>query len=264
MVNHTNGHRIYAIGDVHGCLEQLLQVQNNIKRDLQNRSHENPVTVYLGDYCDRGPNSFGVIENLIEQSNAPHQTHMLYGNHDDLLLSFRKDPSTLVRPNGPRVDKYHWLDGPLGGSDTLRSYGVEGVNEREREELRSDFLALIPNEHVNFFESLELHVRIGSYLFIHAGVNPGAPLKDQTLDDHIWIREPFLSSKINHGFIVVHGHTPTQNVDNRGNRIGVDTGACFGGKLSCLVLEDNDQGLLTDEGVVPCPVSTDISTQTSR
>lgn len=264
MANHTDRHRIYAIGDIHGCLEKLVQVQSNIKHDLQVRPHARPVIVYLGDYVDRGPNSFGVIENLIAESVALHHTHFIFGNHDELFLSFLKDSLTPVRPNGPRVDKYHWLDGPIGGAATLRSYGIRGVSRRTTAEIQTDFIAALPTKHIRFFETLELHVRIGSYLFIHAGVRPNVALKDQTLDDSIWIREPFLSSTIDHGFIVVHGHTPTDQVDNRGNRIGVDTGACFGGKLSCLVLEDDDQGLLTSEGIVPSPVSIDISTQTSR
>ena len=91
MANHTDRHRIYAIGDIHGCLDKLVQVQSNIKHDLQVRPHARPVIVYLGDYVDRGPNSFGVIENLIAESVALHHTHFIFGNHDELFLSFLKD-----------------------------------------------------------------------------------------------------------------------------------------------------------------------------
>ena len=221
MANHTNGHRIYAIGDIHGCLDELEQVQNNIRQDLQNRPHPQPVSIYLGDYIDRGPDSRGVIENLMAEDAAPHRTHMLLGNHDEMLLTYRQDPSAPIRPNGPMVNKIHWLHELGGGAATQRS--------------------------------LEHYVRLGSYMFVHAGINPDASLENQTLDNFIWIREPFLSSTLDHGFTVVHGHTPVKEVENHGNRIAIDTGAVFNGALSCLIVEDAKQSLLTNIGPVPCP-----------
>lgn len=253
MTHHTDGHRIYAIGDIHGCLDELLVVQANIRQDLQERPHPKPVIIYLGDYIDRGPDSRGVVENLIAEDAAPHQTHVLFGNHDEMLLTYRKDASIPIRPNGPLIKKIHWLHELGGGVETLRSYGVHGASDTNPQAKQADFIAAFPDTHLQFFEALEINVRFGSYLFVHAGINPDAPLSDQTLDDFIWMREQFLSSTKDHGFTVVHGHSPSDDVDNRGNRIGIDTGAVFGGVLTCLVLEDADQSVLTDNGLTPCP-----------
>jgi len=253
MVNDTNGHRIYAIGDIHGCLDQLLQVQDNIRFDLQKRPHPQPVIVYLGDFIDRGPESRGVVENLIAESAAAHRTHVLLGNHDMMLQIYLKDPTIPIRPNGPKVNKVHWLHELGGGAETLLSYGVVDANHENPGATHKDFIAALPDEHLHFFETLEHYVRLGSYLFVHAGINPDAPLDEQTEDDFTWMREPFLSSTADHGFTVVHGHTPTKLVANRGNRIGIDTGAVFGGDLSCLVLEGTEQALLSQIGLIPCP-----------
>jgi len=253
MANHTDGHRIYAIGDIHGCLDSLRQVQKNIRQDLLNRPHPHPITIYLGDFIDRGPDSRGVIENLIAEDAASHHTHMMFGNHDEMLLTYLKDPSVPIRPNGPKVDKIHWLHELGGGAETLRSYGVGGASDDDPHATHAAFVAALPQTHLRFFENLELYVRHGSYLFVHAGVNPDATLKEQTLDDLIWIREPFLSSGKDHGFTVVHGHTPVKTVENHGNRIAIDTGAVFGRFLSCLVVEGAGQLLLTDDGLKPCP-----------
>ena len=253
MANDTDGHRIYAIGDIHGCLGELLRVQKNIRQDLKNRPHPRPITVYLGDFIDRGPDSRGVIDNLIAEDASAHHTHMLFGNHDEMLLTYLKDPSIPIRPNGPKVDKIHWLHELGGGAETLRSYGVNGASPENPFATQKTFAAAIPDAHLRFFKNLELYVRLGSYLFVHAGINPDATLNDQKLDDLIWIREPFLSSVKDHGFTVVHGHTPVDTVTNHGNRIAIDTGAVFGRYLSCLVVEDADQSLLTDNGLRPCP-----------
>lgn len=254
MANQTGGHRIYAIGDIHGCLDELLRVQQNIRQDLQNRPHPNPVTIYLGDFIDRGPDSRGVIDNLIAQDAAANHTHMLFGNHDEMLLTYLKDATIPIRPNGPKVNKIHWLHELGGGAETLRSYGVNGASFENPSAKQGEFIAALPDTHLQFFKNLELYICLGSYLFVHAGINPDAALKDQTLDDLIWMREPFLSSDKDHEFTVVHGHTPVHAVENHGNRIAIDTGAVFGRYLSCLVLEDTDQSLLTDDGLKPCPV----------
>lgn len=253
MVNDTDGHRIYAIGDIHGCIDELEHTQANIRRDLQNRPHQNPVTIYLGDYIDRGLDSRGVIDNLIAEAAAPHHTHMLLGNHDEMLLTYRKDPSIPIRPNGPKVNKIHWLHQLGGGVETLRSYGVDGATDKDPYATQRAFIDTLPDAHLRFFNNLELTVRIGSYLFVHAGINPDADFEAQTLDDLIWIREPFLSSTKDFGFTVIHGHTPVQEVENCGNRIAIDTGAVFNGLLTCLVLENGDQSVLTEGGPIPCP-----------
>ncbi|MEE9455439.1 MAG: metallophosphoesterase family protein [Paracoccaceae bacterium] len=255
MTNHTNDHRVYAIGDIHGCLDQLLEVQANIARDLAARPHPSPVIVYLGDYIDRGPDSRGVIENLMAEDAASHHTHILLGNHDEMLLIYRDTPAAPLRPYGPKISEIHWLHEAGGGAETLRSYGVEGADHLRPLESHAAFVAALPDTHLRFFQSLELYIRIGSYLFVHAGIRPDVALDMQLEKELIWIREPFLSSDADHGFTVIHGHTPVKTVENRGNRIGIDTGAVFGGTLSCLVLEGNAQALLTQNGMAACPVN---------
>lgn len=254
MVNETDGHRIYAIGDIHGCLDQLLEVQDNIRKDLQTRPHSHPVIIYLGDYIDRGPDSRGVIENLIAENAASYHTHTLLGNHDVMLMVYRENSSIPIRPNGPKVNKIHWLHELGGGAETLRSYGLAGASHTDPHATQAKFLSAFPSSHLQFLETLEMYVQIGSYLFVHAGINPEASLSEQTEDDFTWMREPFLSSTKDFGFTVVHGHSPSDEVENRGNRIGIDTGAVFGRVLSCLVLEEADQSLLTNDGLTPCPV----------
>ena len=102
----------------------------------------------------------------------------------------------------------------------------------------------VPKEHLIFLRDLELHHTVGPYLFVHAGIRPGVVLQKQVRQDLLWIREPFLSSKVNHGMVVVHGHTPRQEPTVRPNRIGIDTGAVIGGVLTCVVLEDDKLGFI--------------------
>ncbi len=253
-MHHTDDHRVYAIGDIHGCRAELEALQQAIREDLARSPHSDPVIIYLGDFTDRGPDSRGVIDNLIAEQNAPHRTRFLFGNHEGLLLEYYDNPRTLIRPNGPRPDKIHWLHKAGGGAETLRSYGVEGASDADPEATHAAFRAALPDAHRRFFGALELSIRIGSYLFVHAGIQPDVPLDAQSDEDLIWMREPFLSHRGDYGFTVVHGHTPTKTVENHGNRIGIDTGAVFGGPLSCVVLEGSAQEVLSVEGRAPCPV----------
>lgn len=237
----TNGKRIYAIGDIHGCLEELEQVQASIRRDLLSCPHPDPVVIYIGDFMDRGPDSKGVIDNLIVQGDGLVETHFLRGNHDLMLLDYLANPKTMA------TKELHWLNPRLGGSETLKSYGINPDDD----DVHGRFQSAYPQVHNDFLTSLLLYVEIGSYVFVHAGIRPDVPMNKQVEQDFIWIREPFLSDTKDHGFIVVHGHTPVKQVENHGNRIAIDTGVVFGRHLSCLVLEDEAQGLLSDTGILP-------------
>ena len=97
-------------------------------------------------------------------------------------------------------------------------------------------------------DSLSLMESFGDYVFVHAGLRPGRPLQAQSAEDLIWIREGFLGSDADFGAVVIHGHTPTPRLDVKDNRIGIDTGAVFGGPLTCLVLEGRDRWQLTSQG----------------
>lgn len=239
------GVRIYAVGDVHGCTAQLREIHAMIRNHIRRAPVDNWRIVHVGDYVDRGPDSRGTIEMLAALA-ADSRILCLRGNHDQYLADFLEDPDT------QSFDA--WLFN--GGETTLREYGaVPGeivlVGPRRRQELHTQLVAEMPSAHRAFLEGLKVSVSFGDYFFAHAGVRPGIPLDAQDTRDLIWIREPFLSSDADLGAVVVHGHTPSGEVAVRRNRIGIDTGAVFGGRLSCLVLEGDRHGLLGPCGVTP-------------
>jgi serine/threonine protein phosphatase 1 len=234
------GHLLYAIGDIHGRSDLLAKLLAEIDADASQREGvERRTLVFIGDYIDRGPDSFGVVELLLNALPAGFDVHFLKGNHESIMLDFLEDPSCLGQ----------WLAN--GAEATLRSYGVDvGTLARERarpETWRKAFLAALPGRHRAFFESLELMVPVGDYLFVHAGVRPGVPLEAQDPQDMIWIRGEFLRAPDDFGKVVVHGHTPTTVPDVRANRIGIDTGAVFTGRLTALRLEDSSRGFVQTE-----------------
>lgn len=223
------GQRVYAVGDVHGCLERLIALHELIAEDLLARPADAITLVHLGDYVDRGPESAQVVEWLLAGPPVPAASVVnLMGNHEHLMLS--------AIASGEAEAAEVWLSN--GGADSLMSWGVPRSAQQE------DWAARVPVPHLLFLRDLATHVRIGPYLFVHAGIRPGVPLDQQTRHDMLWIREPFLSSKQDHGCVVVHGHTPRQEPMVRPNRIGIDTGAVMGGTLTCVMLEDDKLGFL--------------------
>ncbi|MCF6273468.1 MAG: serine/threonine protein phosphatase [Rhodobacteraceae bacterium] len=244
----TDNFRIYAIGDIHGCLTELEEMQARITTDLVTNPHPKPLVIYLGDYMDRGPRCREVLENLMAANTPALPARFLYGNHDNYPKLFLRDPT------GMHGCRYHWLDPIMGGEITLASYGVEGGTPEQATAMCEAFASSIPQAHLDWIEACERSIRIGGYFFAHAGVEPSRPLDKQVEYDLMWVRNPFLNHQEDFGAIVVHGHTPVREVENHGNRIAVDTGAVFGRKLSCLVLEDNVQELLEPHGRTPSPV----------
>jgi serine/threonine protein phosphatase 1 len=231
------GQLLYAVGDIHGRLDLLRDLRQLIEDDAHARSQATRRTlVFLGDYIDRGPDSSGVVANLIAGTFPGFDTHFLKGNHEAILLNFLGDPLHLD----------HWLVN--GGQATMDSYGVDTralAEERARpERWREAFAAALPETHLRFFRTLQLSVTIGDYLFVHAGVRPGVPLAAQSEDDLVWIRSPFLDHAGSFGKIVVHGHTPALLPVIRPNRIGIDTGAVFSDRLTALRLEDRARAFL--------------------
>lgn len=238
---HTpRGLRIYAIGDIHGCADKIAEVHARIDADLAARPAEDWRLVHVGDYIDRGPDSSGVVARLIDRARDS-RTYCLRGNHEQYIIDFAGDAQT--------PDLEAWLR--YGGVETLGSYGIAAQGAPEA--MREAMLAAVPAPHLRFLTALPHMVRIGGYVFVHAGVRPGVALDAQVPRDLIWIREPFLSSRSDHGAVVVHGHTPGARVEDHGNRIGIDTGAVFGGPLSCLVLEGTARALLAADGLHPLP-----------
>ncbi|MDH3667303.1 MAG: metallophosphoesterase [Paracoccaceae bacterium] len=237
------GMRLYAIGDVHGCPDLLAEVHRRITRDVEARPAEDWRVIHIGDYIDRGPDSAGALARLIDYSRDPKAVFLI-GNHDQFLRDFLRDPD--------REDFELWMLN--GGIETLDSFGLDGVRMmREcREAYMIDFrdriLEATPPGTEAFLARLALWEAQGDYAFVHAGIMPGYPLDEQSDHDLLWIRELFLESNLDHGAVIVHGHTPTDTVELHPNRIAIDTGAVFTGVLSCLVLEDDRQSLLGPDG----------------
>ena len=232
---------MYAVGDIHGRADLLAQMHRLIAEDAALLTPgTSKVVIYLGDYVDRGLESRQVIDLLIRDRLEGFQTVHLFGNHDAWLLSFLVDATI-----GPIWLRY-------GGDATMVSYGVRlGVpldDVRYYEQLQDDLRQRIPRRHVEFLQGLELSFESGDYLFVHGGVDPARPLDQQATDDLLWIREPFLSSRRDLGRVVVHGHTVESEPIVRANRIGIDTGACWTGCLTCLVLEEGVFRFLTTGG----------------
>lgn len=232
------GHRIYAIGDIHGCARQLANLHAMIADDLAARPVERATLLHIGDYVDRGANSAGVIERLSHGCPIPGLEMInLLGNHENTMMEAIA---------GERAAGTDWLF--AGGEATLRSYGIAP------DEPRSEWSARIPAHHQRFLRGLLLTWRAGGYAFVHAGVRPGIPLVEQARDDLLRARQPFLYSKMDFGAVIVHGHTPVKAPVVKHNRIAIDTGAVFGGKMTCAVLEADMIGFLFADPV-DAPVS---------
>jgi serine/threonine protein phosphatase 1 len=223
------GQRLYAIGDVHGCLDRLASLHEQIAEDLATRPVEESVLIHLGDYVDRGLDSAQVIDWLNAGAPVPADRVVnLMGNHEEMMLA--------AVAGGDKAAISMWLTN--GGAESLLSWSIS------RKVAPEEWGGMIPAEHQTFMRDLEVSYRHGPYFFVHAGIKPGVALAAQTRQDLLWIREPFLSSKLTHDAVVVHGHTPRHEPTVRPNRIGIDTGAVMGGVLTCVVLEDDKLGFL--------------------
>lgn len=230
------GTRVYAIGDIHGRSDLLAQMHELIASDIAARPVERCVVVYLGDYVDRGEQSRDVIDLLLDRPVDGAESVYLLGNHEDFLLTFLNDASVADL----------WLKN--GGDATMFSYGVGYPPSSDRDErfrlMRDAFEQKLPARHLEFLQSLSLSHVEGDYAFVHAGIKPGRPLDQQVAADVLWIRGEFLDSRADHGHCVVHGHTISDDIDLHHNRIGIDTGAYYSGKLTCLVLEGGERSVL--------------------
>lgn len=239
--------RSYAIGDIHGHLDALLEVQARIAADKARVGDAAAPVVHLGDFVDRGPNSAGVLEHLAEGLAAGAPWVLMKGNHDRLMRLFLcEEPEP--DPARPLVD---WLDPSVGGCETLASYGVDAVSRRPAEEIHAEALDRVPQRHIDLLDALRPGFRHGRAFFCHAGILPGVPLDAQIEDDLIWIRGLFHKDKRDHGALIVHGHTPVKAATHYGNRLNLDTGAAYGGPLSAAVIEGDAVFLLTEDGRRP-------------
>jgi len=232
-----DGERVYAIGDIHGRADLLRELIDLIGDDLQRGQPERSTIVFLGDYVDRGADNRGVLETLCRRPFGDTDTIFLIGNHEAVLLQFLQD-AEIGRD---------WVR--FGGDATLASYGVrlrrDDPNINELLDAQTAFADALPDHHLEFLQDLKLSFLAGDYLFVHAGIRPGVPLDRQDGNDLIWIRDSFIRSDADFGCVVVHGHTPNLEIQNRHNRIGVDTGAYFSGRLTAVVLEGQERRFLS-------------------
>lgn len=227
---------IYAIGDVHGCLDLLRDAETRIAADLERRNQIGLV-VFLGDYVDRGLNSAGVLSHLRQPSEKDLRRVILCGNHDDVFSDLLGHPDKIM----------DWLS--FGGRETLMSYGIDIQQLLERGQAKPRDLArliadAVPEQDFIFTKSLPVSLRVGSYLFVHAGIRPGVDLYKQSDEDLMWIREPFLTTGSDIGLTVIHGHTPSEKPSIGPQRIGIDTKAYATGKLTVLRLDGDNISIL--------------------
>lgn len=252
-----DGTVIYAIGDIHGRADLLRELLDGIRRDARLRPAPRRVLVTLGDYVNRGPECRAVIDLLLSPDLGDFEFVSLMGNVEELMLRYL---------DGEIAIAINWLE--YGGIETAAAYGVACPLPRRRNEhileamrwhdgyqdaygatmppqpeeivgleaLRHELAAALPPEHLAFFRGLRTMWREGGYFFVHAGIVPGLPLDAQPARDCMWIRKTFLNSEADHGAMVVHGHSISDQPEIRHNRIGIDTGAYRSGVLTCLVL----------------------------
>ncbi len=229
------GERIYAIGDIHGRADCLEVLMSKIDADDGARGSAETTLVFLGDLVDRGADSRTVVERAIALS-AKRPCRFLMGNHEEVFIKAWEGDVASLR-----------LFHRIGGRETLISYGVDPDDYD-----KADFATLVellavhvPSEHIAFVRRFEDIYRSGDYAFVHAGIRPGIPIAEQDPTEMRWIRERFLGDARDHGVMVVHGHSIAANVEERPNRIGIDTGAYATGRLTALGLEGTSRWLLS-------------------
>ncbi len=230
---------ILAIPDIHGRkdeLDRVLQLADACAGPAAR-------IVFLGDLVDRGPDSRGVIQTLIDGIEAGRDWIVLRGNHEQMFLDVLCDAGEGDAEGALR----RWLGGNNGGLETLRSYGLNpSFDMLDRQAL----IKAVPPAHRRFLEDLPFHHETDEHIFVHAGIRPGVPLAEQSPEDMLWIREPFLSDPRDHGKLVVHGHTSLERPRHYGNRLNLDGGAGWGRPLGVALLEGREAWLLAPTGPV--------------
>ncbi len=235
------GTRVYAVGDIHGRLDLLDDLLAQMEADNASRSDADTTVIFLGDLIDRGPSSAQVVQRLMDLGQGSDRIRFLLGNHEEVFLkSLQGDPKAL--PFFVRI----------GGKPTILSYGVAEADYSacDYPELLEMLRTHVPSTHVEFLSGFEDMIVLGDYVFVHAGVRPGVPLDQQKPGNLRWIREEFLNHEIPFEKIVVHGHTITDEVEERVSRIGIDTGAYASGRLTAMGFEGTERWILQTNGSV--------------
>ncbi len=232
-----DGEVVWAVGDVHGCLDLLKPLVEAILADAASLEARRKVVIFLGDYIDRGPDSRGVLRYLIDlPKDVGVEWRFLKGNHEEAMLKFLDDPSFGV----------DWCS--YGGDAALASYGLKVPQMGHRIEawnrVSADLNHKVTATERRFLETLEYSLSVGDYFFAHAGARPGVPLDRQYERDLMWIRNTFLDDDAAFEKMVVHGHTPTPDVHSDHRRIGVDTKAYASGILTAVRLDGEQRTLI--------------------
>lgn len=208
----TQTGRLFAIGDIHGCPDELGAILKTIAPGPGDQ------VVFVGDYVDRGPSARDVIDlalSLEEETRA--ECIFLKGNHEDMMLAFLGLP-------GNYGESFLFN----GGAATLESYGL-------REDNLARAIEHIPERHLRFFKRLSVSYLRPPYLFVHAGIQPLRQLEEQQTEDLLWIRQEFIFNPHTIDATVVFGHTPMRGVMiDLPYKLGIDTGLVYGGKLTCV------------------------------
>jgi serine/threonine protein phosphatase 1 len=211
MGSGKNG-RVFAIGDIHGCPDELSAILRYIDANSAD------TVIFMGDYVDRGPSARDVVELLIEFKQQHPGTVFLKGNHEDMMLAF-------LRMKGNYGESFLFN----GGFATMASYDI--TDDADLDEARER----MPSSHLEFVQNLETSYLRPPFLFVHAGVHPARSLEEQETEDLLWIRQDFILNPHTLGHTVIFGHTPMRDVlVDMPYKIGLDTGLVYGGKLSCL------------------------------
>lgn len=232
------GQRVYAIGDIHGRDDLFAELLGKIEADHAARPPACATLILLGDLVDRGPASAEVVERAMGIAAPFEAVRLLVGNHEECFLAALSGERSRVR--------YFFR---IGGDKTIQSYwgDDDAYHAASIDELADGLAAKVPAEHVDFLRRGEDMIRIGDYVFVHAGVRPGVALERQSRSDLRWIRDEFLDSEAEWPGVVVHGHTINAQVDFGAGRIGIDTGAYASGVLTAIGLEGCEQWFLATQ-----------------
>ena len=237
--------RIYAIGDIHGQLDMLVDAHRLIAEDRARCGDHSAPVVHLGDFTDRGLESAGVIQFMIDGLEDGNPWISIKGNHDRMFEGFLRDPGY----QDPRLhSSLTWQNPRLGGDKTLASYGIDVSEGRTVAQMFVDAMVKVPASHRAFLAGLELMHETDDLLFVHAGIRPGVAFDRQSEDDLVWIRDRFLEDTRDHGKLVVHGHTVVEVPMHMGNRVAIDTGAGYFHPLTAVVFEGPECWVLMDQG----------------
>ncbi len=231
-----DGVRIYAIGDIHGRNDLLGQLLAKIDADDATRGPADTQLIFLGDLMDRGDDSAGVIDTAMALKASDKKVRFLMGNHEEVFVR-------ACRKNDPKITRFFLR---IGGEATVLSYPITRMEYMtlDMDQLSERLTSLVPPEHLEFIEGFEDQIVIGDYAFVHAGIRPGVPLSEQKVSDLRWIREEFVDQRGDLEKVVVYGHTIYDEIEERGSRIGIDTGAYASGKLTALALEGSERWYL--------------------